>query len=391
MRSVMSAVLVFIGIFLTNIGLCFCERVPWDGEGLGIIFGLPLIAVGVIVLTVYVFLLISWLAPLQRPNFIRYMSITFVAVVCGLLASSPVTQGLRQSNSAHFDYVPHSVYLARGYLDYHPNPNNYEEIEKAFYFSGKISLVVRFYDGILIENPEYIQSDLKKRYKMEEDFFYFNFIEPLGKKNIPHVVYKGSSSGHNLPSKNGWVPTPVPLISHGRAYRGREQFFSAVVTRMGYEQLKDNPLVADMCLDPYKSWRYGKDFRLEQSADRYSNAAVMEKYYKISKRDSAAYTKYDKFAEELNGQLLAAALHGRTEIVTALLAKGADANAKAVGGMPVLMFAISGRSTGVVKALLDNGADVNAANNDGETALAEAVRFRSDEIADLLRQAGAKE
>lgn len=65
------------------------------------------------------------------------------------------------------------------------------------------------------------------------------------------------------------------------------------------------------------------------------------------------------FAQSLNEDLLAAARKSDAPAVKALLAKGADVNAKSPYGATPLFFACDRGSAEVVKILLDAGADVN--------------------------------
>jgi hypothetical protein len=65
------------------------------------------------------------------------------------------------------------------------------------------------------------------------------------------------------------------------------------------------------------------------------------------------------FAQNLNEDLLAAARKSDAAAVKALLAKGADVNAKSPYGATPLFFACDRGSAEVVKILLDAGADVN--------------------------------
>ena len=67
--------------------------------------------------------------------------------------------------------------------------------------------------------------------------------------------------------------------------------------------------------------------------------------------------------------LVEAASKGDTDKVQALLAKGADVNAKAYNGYTALMSAAWGGHTDIVQALLAKGADVNAKQKNGSTAL----------------------
>ena len=89
--------------------------------------------------------------------------------------------------------------------------------------------------------------------------------------------------------------------------------------------------------------------------------------------------------------LLEAAWKGDTEKVQALLAKGADVNAKAVYGTTALMFAALEGHTDIVQALLEKDADVNAKAVYGTTALMTAEKKGHKEVVQLLKKAGAKE
>jgi len=82
---------------------------------------------------------------------------------------------------------------------------------------------------------------------------------------------------------------------------------------------------------------------------------------------------------------------GKAKIVRILLDNGADANAKTDDGMTALIAAAYGSDIEITKALLDKGADPNARTNDGTTALGIAIKTKHSDIADLLKQAGAKE
>ena len=67
--------------------------------------------------------------------------------------------------------------------------------------------------------------------------------------------------------------------------------------------------------------------------------------------------------------LMAAALHGRLDMVQALLDKGAAVNARDYDGWTALLRASSKGQIDVAQALLDKGAQVNARTNDGVNAL----------------------
>ena len=87
--------------------------------------------------------------------------------------------------------------------------------------------------------------------------------------------------------------------------------------------------------------------------------------------------------------LMFAALYGNREITAALLKSGADPNLVPTDneGRTALMAAATKGNIAIVKMLLDKGADPNLRNKEGKTALA----YASGEVAEALRQAGAKE
>ncbi len=76
------------------------------------------------------------------------------------------------------------------------------------------------------------------------------------------------------------------------------------------------------------------------------------------------------YAGDVNQDLIDAAKNGDTAAVKALLANGADPNAKAGRvGWTVLMVAAMKGHTAAVETLLGAGADVNAKDKDGWAAL----------------------
>ncbi|HWP98102.1 MAG TPA: ankyrin repeat domain-containing protein [Syntrophomonadaceae bacterium] len=78
-----------------------------------------------------------------------------------------------------------------------------------------------------------------------------------------------------------------------------------------------------------------------------------------------------------------------SECIKVLVAAGADVNARSGSESTALMYASHWNYIESVKVLLAAGADVNLRDNRGRTALDEA--YGHNEIADLLRQHGAKE
>ena len=92
------------------------------------------------------------------------------------------------------------------------------------------------------------------------------------------------------------------------------------------------------------------------------------------------------YSDELNEQIVKAAMEGGTAAVNALLAKGADVNAKGnySGWTPLILAAIKG-NTELVNFLLAHDADVNAKSSPrSRTALMEAVRNRKVEAVKVL-------
>jgi ankyrin repeat protein len=87
--------------------------------------------------------------------------------------------------------------------------------------------------------------------------------------------------------------------------------------------------------------------------------------------------------------LMAAAEGGSLEIVKAMLAAGADANAEDSLKRTPLMFAITWKQPAIANKLLNAGAKVNAKNLGGETVLAQAIAAGLWELAHALLDAGA--
>jgi hypothetical protein len=97
-------------------------------------------------------------------------------------------------------------------------------------------------------------------------------------------------------------------------------------------------------------------------------------------------------AQDANEELLAAARKSDVEKVRALLAKGADVNAKSPYGATPLFFACDRGNAEVVRVLLENGADVNVRDKFyGATPLGWALGKGKPEIILLLIEKGAKE
>jgi hypothetical protein len=88
--------------------------------------------------------------------------------------------------------------------------------------------------------------------------------------------------------------------------------------------------------------------------------------------------------------LIMAASNGHTDTVTALIAGGADVNARFLGETALMGAAAEGH-TDTVTALIAGGADVNARSSSDWTALKFARANGHTEIVRILQQAGDKE
>ena len=89
--------------------------------------------------------------------------------------------------------------------------------------------------------------------------------------------------------------------------------------------------------------------------------------------------------------LMYAAENGHTETAQALLARRADVNAKEnKSGLTTLMAALANGRTETAQALLAHGTDVNAKDNFGWTALMYAKEMGYVETIRMLKKAGAK-
>ncbi len=101
---------------------------------------------------------------------------------------------------------------------------------------------------------------------------------------------------------------------------------------------------------------------------------------------------FSSSAQNLNDELLAATRKSDVEKVRALLAKGADVNAKSPYGATPLFFACDRSNIEVVTVLLEHGADVNVKDTFyGATPLGWAIGKGNPTIISLLVARGAKE
>ena len=96
-------------------------------------------------------------------------------------------------------------------------------------------------------------------------------------------------------------------------------------------------------------------------------------------------------AADLNEDLLAAVRKNDAETVKALLAKGAEVNAKSPYGATGLFFAADRGNVEITKILIEHGADVNVKDTFyGATALTWAAQKKHANIIRLLLDKGAK-
>ncbi|XP_070515069.1 ankyrin repeat domain-containing protein 17 isoform X3 [Cardiocondyla obscurior] len=87
--------------------------------------------------------------------------------------------------------------------------------------------------------------------------------------------------------------------------------------------------------------------------------------------------------------LMEAASAGHVDIVTLLIAHGADVNAQSTSGNTPLMYGCAGGHEEVVRVLLDSGANVEDHNENGHTPLMEAASAGHVQVAKILLERGA--
>jgi hypothetical protein len=96
----------------------------------------------------------------------------------------------------------------------------------------------------------------------------------------------------------------------------------------------------------------------------------------------------DVNARDKNGNtpLPMAASGGNTNLVTLLIAKGADVNSRADNGPTPLLAAVASDQKAVVELLMQHGAHLDATDANGRTALQLAVALNREAIAEMLRK-----
>jgi len=135
---------------------------------------------------------------------------------------------------------------------------------------------------------------------------------------------------------------------------------------------------------PAKNANEDKDAQLLQAA-KYGNLPAVQALLANGADVNAKETTYGATA------LIIASQNGHTEIVKLLLEKGADVNAKVTTyGAGALYAASQNGHTEVVKLLLEKGADVNVKQTvDGTTALMVASQNGHTDVVKLLLEKGA--
>ncbi|MFG2073412.1 ankyrin repeat domain-containing protein [Nonomuraea maritima] len=86
--------------------------------------------------------------------------------------------------------------------------------------------------------------------------------------------------------------------------------------------------------------------------------------------------------------LCAAAAWDRTEVAEALIAAGADVNARESGGWTALLWAAANGHAAVAGVLIEAGAEIDATNESGDTALTLAARRGALGVVQVLLDAG---
>src|SRR4029077_676507 len=86
--------------------------------------------------------------------------------------------------------------------------------------------------------------------------------------------------------------------------------------------------------------------------------------------------------------LMIASYKNNPQIVSDLVAAGADVNSRDETGLTPLMMAAAAGNAEIASTLITAGADVNAKNTEGHTALDLAEK---PEVIDVLKKAGAKQ
>lgn len=85
--------------------------------------------------------------------------------------------------------------------------------------------------------------------------------------------------------------------------------------------------------------------------------------------------------------LMAAVMHGHTDIAREMIERGADVNAQMENGNAPLHLAIRAERGNAILLLVEAGADVLLENNGGQNAIRYALDWEQPGVADLLQAA----
>ena len=141
-------------------------------------------------------------------------------------------------------------------------------------------------------------------------------------------------------------------------------------------------------------------FKSQLATDTRQSAILLSKEINVTKQSAfpelfllttiAAVVLVGCGPSETDRSLLDAAKKGNIEAVKQYLDAGADVNAKGVGGITPLNYAVGKDHKEIAELLIAKGANVNAKNNGGETPLDWTIKRKQPETADLLRKHGGK-
>ena len=211
-------------------------------------------------------------------------------------------------------------------------------------------------------------------------------------KLIEHMLSKGANI--NSTDKDGETPLSAAaqagylnavkvLLDHGADanladIRGR--------TPLDYSIEFEHPETADLLRSHGGAKGKGTIFDAAQSCDPAKVKAFLEENPKL-------LDSQDTWGAAAGRTPLHYAIeHGCTDTVRFLLQAGANVSLVTAGqGHTPLHYAVFNGDKGLVDLLLTHGADVNVKDSLGFSPLATATKKHRDDIADLLRQHGAKE
>lgn len=240
------------------------------------------------------------------------------------------------------------------------NSNNVEQAKVCIKLGADVNAKVYFRKG----QDMTINRDEIPYYDVSTYTLLTYAVEYEKSKDIVELLIK---SGVDLNAKNDSDCTALMLA----AMRGRKDVTELLV-RAGVD-IDINALSAAIM----RGW----DTETTDKAKYQRYKDIVELFIKagadVNAKDNSGYTVL----------MLAAGESGDKDMVDLLIKSGADVNAKANGGWTALMNAVYyDRDKNVVELLIKSGADVSTKDNKGKTAL---MRARNKDIAETLIKAGA--